>query len=422
MSIRWRREGDGFWGDYPEYHVGFAMTHLRDKSDGLMAELAIHRLEDDLEPNGYLAAPTLINLLGPQTVTNLARRMSPRFRDVPWDTLLETVIARTINAYRVGEPLIDLEDVEPSSARREYRLTKLLPQNEISMIYADGGEGKSLCALYIAFALRTGATLPSGVSARDSMTEVGYFDWEANQDEHHRRLNSFKLGAGIPIKTRGIYYQRCYRPLVEETTRLQQETARRKLGLVIIDSVGYAAHGDIMSPAVATEMGRALQRFDTTVLLVHHMSKEAAKQERGRVDPFGTVYWRNSVRNAWELRAHQAPDGLLQMALFHRKDNNGKLQGPIGWAFDWDEERNSTKILPFDVGNDEAMSGRAGSRYILRGALRRLGQGTVSELAEETDLKKETVRTTLKATAWFVPVRPGKRGGPEAIWGLREGA
>lgn len=421
MSIRWRREGEGFWGDYPEHRVGFAVTHLRDRSDGLQAEIAIHRLEEDLEPDGYLAAPTLVNLLGPQTVTTLARRLQPRFPDLPWETLLETVIARTINHYRVGEPLVDLADVELASPHREYRMTKLLPKDEISMIYADGGEGKSLSAVLLAFALRTGATLPGGVAGVGDVPEVGYFDWEASGGEVRRRLDSLRQGSGLPIVVRGIHYTRCYRPLVEEAAHLQQETARKGLGLVIIDSVGYAAHGDIMQPAVATEMGRALQRFNTTVLILHHMSKEAAKQERGRVDPFGTIYWRNTVRNAWELRANHTPDGLLQLALLHRKDNNGKLQGPIGWSLDWDEDRNRTTISGWSVGDDETMSGRVGVRYSLRLALRRLGTATAKGLAEETGVTVDTVRRTLRAVNWFVQVTPGRRGRGESegVWGLR---
>ena len=342
MQIRWRREGDGFWADYPEHRVGFAVTHLRDKSDGLQAELAVHQLEEDLAPNGYLAAPTLVNLLGPQTVPNLGRRLRTRMADVPWDTMLETVFARTIRDWRIGDEAEDLEDLVDVPARREYCLTRLLPRGEISMVYADGGEGKSLCALTLAFALRTGATLPGGVACQGELPAVGYFDWEANPGEHRRRLDSLKRGAGLAAHAvRGIHYLRCRRPLVEEATHLQQETTRRQLGLIIIDSVGYAAHGDIMTPAVATEMGRTLQNFETTVLLLHHLSKEAAARETGRVDPFGTVYWRNSIRNAWELRGQETSDGLLQIALFHRKDNNGKLQQPVGWAYDWDEATNA---------------------------------------------------------------------------------
>ncbi len=82
--------------------------------------------------------------------------------------------------------------------------------------------------------------------------------------------------------------------------------------------------------------------LNTTVLCAHHMSKEAAGRETAPGDMFGSAYFRNGARNAWEMRAAQ--EGTrLRVALFHRKANDDILETePVGWEYRWDRPTNTT--------------------------------------------------------------------------------
>jgi len=202
--------------------------------------------------------------------------------------------------------------------------------------------------------------------------------------------------------------------------RVLAEVDRLKVGLIIVDSIGFAAAGDINDADTATQMYNALRAMNLTALALHHVNKAAAERTEGAVKPFGAAYFWNGARNAWELRS-TATESQLRLSLWHRKDNDGgRLGQPLGWQFDFDNEAQTTTLRQFDIAQDAELSSFGGAAFVLRSALRK-GAKTVNELVEDTAIDKDTIKKTLARTSWFIKLVPGGQGrGHEATWGLAE--
>lgn len=417
-----RSEGDAYRLIWEEARIGAYIARLREQGHGeLYAEITWYGLKPAPQggwlKEGHIHGPARANVVSTQTQRTLANLLASRCPTVDWGAIVEQAYHTTVEEYRRGVPPVDLADV-PSPGPRRYLVTRLLPEQETSMIYADGGGGKSLTGLFLAYALRTGTALPGNVVPQ-RQCEVAYFDWETSKHTHRRRLEAIAAGFGQAVP-RGIAYFRMARSISQEAEWMREACGRMGVGLAIIDSAGYAIGGDMKEGGPVTELFAALRAVEITVLVIHHLTKAAAAQETGRADPFGSAYFRNSARNAWELRSLAADDGRLKLALFHRKDNDGQLQRqPIGWEYRWDAQGACT-IHACEVADEPELAAHQGVGYVLKGLLAH-DLLTISQLAEETGYARDTVKKALQRSAQFRQVEhtgPGR--GHEARWGLAQ--
>jgi hypothetical protein len=120
---------------------------------------------------------------------------------------MEELCQRVLQADRIGQPAVDLRKIDrPNSDNDMIEVTGLaLPKRHPSVVFGDGGAGKSYLALYLA-----------GCIAEQSVS-VGLFDWELAGDDHCDRLERL-FPDGMPR----ILYARCERPLVYEIDRLRR--------------------------------------------------------------------------------------------------------------------------------------------------------------------------------------------------------
>jgi hypothetical protein len=350
----------------------------------------------------------------------LARRLTERTRSgsgspINWTDAIEAACTLAVREWRKGEPVVDLASVEPPSGGRPYLLERLLPLGETSLLYADGGQGKSLVALALGCAIRSGTALPAGLRPVQQ-TEVLYLDWETNAVTHARRLRALAAGLGIALPP--LHYLRMDQPLVLSQARIAAEVDHLKAGLVIVDSAGFAARGDLNDAATATELFNALRALGVTALIVHHVNKAAAERDEGSSKPFGAAYFWNGARNAWELRSMALGTDRLRISLWHRKDNDGgRLAKPLGLELSF--ESDAVRFNAFDVGEDGGLAAFGGPAFLLRLALRD-GCRPISTLEEATGLPAEVVKKTLTRNAMFVRVIPGGGKGRETQWGLAQ--
>jgi len=96
--------------------------------------------------------------------------------------------------------------------------------------------------------------------------------------------------------------------------------------MVIVDSLGAAGDGPIEESAVALTTVRAMASFKRPILAVHHMPKNM-EGKRGAGAMFGSVYYANSVRVAWELKGEKnEASQVITIGLVNTKNNNGVLE------------------------------------------------------------------------------------------------
>ena len=257
-----------------------------------------------------------------------------RVPGLPWDDLIDDVCDKTMNSQRtrLAPKIVGLK--EPTKDRPAYQVYPLLPSRQPTIIYGQGGIGKSWLGLYLC------ALVDNGITVNGLNADVGnslYVDWETDRDTLEGRAWAIKRGEPQIADGWGLRYQEAQGPLVDWIDDLAAHVDGGQFDLVVIDSVGMALGGDASDAETVLAFFRALRQLQTTTLLIDHMTKGPDSQDRGA---FGSVYKRNSARSLWEMR--QAADGELTMGLYHRKANKSRLLDTLGLSLEIVEDDDHT--------------------------------------------------------------------------------
>ncbi|MBT9143923.1 MAG: hypothetical protein DDT29_02337 [Dehalococcoidia bacterium] len=180
---------------------------------------------------------------------------------------------------------------------------------------------------------------------------------------------------------------------------------------MIVDSVGGACGGEPESAEVVLRYFMALRSLKITTLSIDHVTKAGDTKM-----PFGSVYKANSARSIYELRKSQeAGEGWMDIGLYHRKCNVGRLQKPFGLRIDYFEDDHQPSIL-FSRSDIREVPGLTEGLTLQDQivAVLRHGAMTVAEIASEISANQGSVKAALyRYKNRFVMADPlGKR------WGL----
>ena len=215
---------------------------------------------------------------------------------------------------------------------------------------------------------------------------VLYLDYETDEDTLWERVNMISAGLGIAIPD-GIYYRQMHQLLAADFQRINQLVVDNDISLVVVDSAAPAVV-EPESSAPTTEYFRALRSLRATTLTVAHVSKGGKENE-----PFGSIFWRNMPRANFRVTAsHEPGSGQFVIDLKHTKSNNGRRLRDRGFEVDFTDGAVtfSSANIPDVPGLSEGLS----LSQRIAAALN-MGGTTVKELAQDLDIREETVRTTL---------------------------
>lgn len=397
------RVGDELLFEWPQHGVILSFAHLHEGSEGIHGEILITSTAI-----GELHWAR-INLASTPAREGLVKKLEKALPATPWRPVLDQACRQAAIALRVGEPIVPLLP-KPAGATR-HLVGKVLLAEETNVIFGDGGSGKSLFALALAVAVATGTDLPAGLRPA-AAAPVLYLDWESCLEEHQDRLAGLLAGLGRRDAP-GIFYRPMARALADEATTLRAEISRLKVGFVIVDSYGPACGAEPETADPAIRMMNALRSFaPATRLVVAHVSKASA-EHRGPSRPYGSVYVTNLARSVWEVRRSEDDGGDdLNLGLFHRKVNRGRLLPPLGLRLTFD----TTGIFlgSQDLQHQPDLLARASLAYRLQKALA-AGARTLPELIEDSGATKDTVTRTLRrlrGSGKVITVEPDR-------WGLK---
>lgn len=360
-----RTNADGHYHiAFPACGVEFVVDRLRRERHELFCELAVScGIVGARVIDGVLSVGTF-NLSSPSAAQQRAKLFAERARTngLDWASMLEEVRQRVLTAERAGEPAITLRDVHCPPAEEDFSILGLtLPKAHASILFGDGGTLKSYLALKVGSELVTHGE------------RIGLFDWELDQTTQRRRLACLN-GATLP----DLRYVRCDRPLVHEVDRLRRIIRTDGLTYGLFDSIGFGTLGAPESAEAAMDYCRALRQLGIGALLIAHITKGDAGDQK----PFGSVFWHNSARSTWNIKlASTSPDGqTLSLAAFHRKSNLGPLQPAVGLRVDFDRDRVSFERV--DVTSIDEVADSLPLWQRIRGVLR-AGPQTLATLAGE---------------------------------------
>lgn len=398
MKILEVRPGIGFI-DYIGSKWGLRIRAERYEDDGY-AELNFFREDGTGEPL-LLHHPTRVNLLSTPTINSLVKSLEKNFIDIPWTDILTYVSGNTLEAARRSEPVRDVGK-KPETIKVEYQLLPILERNQPTTIYSPGGYAKSYLAAYIACLVQfnyKGIT-DSHNCWTPTVGNVLYLDWESSLQDHERRVWAIKQGLGINNEET-FSYLFCHHPLTVDIRNIQELVTKRNISLLIVDSQMAAAGYGTDPSQVSNQFYNALRSLRCTTLTLDHVSKaEWGKMtDADSLGPYGSVVKFNRSRSQFEIKKSQtAGEDFMELALIHRKHNEGSLLPPTGIRIDFHNntggELEKVTFKACNIADNPELSKAQTLKDRLIDILSG-GSKPLKELAEEIDKPESTLRATL---------------------------
>jgi hypothetical protein len=376
----------------PDY--GVIVDAERFDSNG-QAELTFwHDMEPDvIDSKPQLLLQTRASLLSSSNTANLIKRLQNSDGDLsylPWNWILTRITGQVLKNAREGEPIKHILPSEDDSLTPAYLLEPILYLNHPTVIFGDYGSLKSLFALVIAYV----AQLPYldnklGLTTGKESAICLYLDYEGDELTLRKRWSAIRKGFGIePIMD--IRYLRMTTPLADSIESLEKGIRKEKVKLLIVDSLGPAARGNLNDPEPAIKYHEALRKLGITSLTLAHNAKDFLTKKR---TIFGSVFFTNLARSVWECKAEQETgEDEAIISLKHTKANLSRLHSPLGYKFTFTND--SIAIAKADL-RDTGLSSELPLPWQIKNLLKQ-GPLSIQELTERLDSKADTIGRTLR--------------------------
>ncbi len=308
--------GDAYQVTWP-CQIEAEVDRIVEHRDELSAEVTIRSAR---QPRPGLLHSARLNLMSSQARRTLATALARRDDGLDWDALLEGLCFLVREAYRRGEPPIDLREYERSAGARWF-VEPFVEFGGPTVLFADGGTGKSLLAIGVA--ATASQARPVLGQLHGAPRGVLYLDYETDVDTFDERFSAVLAGAGIETRP-PVFYKRLAASIDALAPTLRREIAEREVGFVVVDSLGYARGGEPESADFTIRLFNAMRSLGVPWLGIDHVTKEKGNDSRR---PFGSTYTHNAARLTWSLDKAPAEDGdeAMVLALVNHKRNNGRL-------------------------------------------------------------------------------------------------
>jgi KaiC/GvpD/RAD55 family RecA-like ATPase len=397
---------------WPEYGVTMVIDRLYESHHELYSEWRITL------GHNIVTVRTRVGMLGPRGRNEIIREcmdssMGPA---ADWGNLIREAAGLIVEAHRKGEPVVMLGDVADSGDSLDYRIRPFVPEGEAVVVYGSGGLGKSLFAQYLAVMVQEGFP-DMGIEVEPGPVLI--LDWETSARTTSRRLRAIYSGMGIDSSP-AVHYRFCHQSLQAEIEEIQRIVHDLGIQFVVVDSAGPACGGEPETAQGAIQFFTALRSLKISSLVIAHKAK-ASTDESG---PFGSIFFFNYARQVFEIRkAQELGEDILDLAIFHRKANDTKLQRVRGMRVQFESSlgMNTVSLTAVDVEDTELVGDLPLHQRIV--VLLKGGAMDVKALTEELGehkgkpVREDTVRATINRSkdkfvrvgdAWGLAVSPDR--------------
>lgn len=375
--------GDVLFIQWSEDRIDLALSRWRSHHAATYAECSITTTAPGIRPHLHTA---VLNLTSGRSQAEFIKACTGGYQGPDWAHIIKQSCLIALDRRRMGEPVVDLSSL--AAAPPTWRVEGWVPDAGVTLLYGDGGHGKSILALYL------GACIAVGKSFLNLPVKSGkvlFLDFETESEEQAYQLRRIARGwewTSLPP----ILYHRGEAPIAESGPELRYLCDQHSIDFVIVDSLGYAGAASNDAEPVVT-VYRVLRTLARPVLAVHHVSKSNSDERT----PFGSIYHRNSARSCIELRRVQEHDEEgLHLGLFHTKINRSRPQAPLGAQVVFSPD--AVFIRPEDPKDVAGLADRVPLSVRLLDLLKRgaLGPGAIAEELGLSEDDQETVERSLR--------------------------
>jgi hypothetical protein len=308
---------------------------------------------------------------------------------IDWQKIINDVSWRAREFYLDGGGAEEIWPSEDSNLAPDYLLEPILYLNHPTVIFGDYGSLKSLASLAIAYMVQ----LPFhdntlGLITGKESSPCLYLDYEDDKSSFQRRWSALDRGFGKGATP--ISYKRMTEPLADSVEPIAKAITKNNIKLLIIDSLGPAARGNLNDPEPAIRYHAALRELGITSLTLAHNSKDQLTKRR---TIFGSVFFTNLARSVWECKAEQETgEDEAIISLRHTKANLSWLHPPLGFRFNFTAD--TITIVQADL-KDTSLSGELPLSWQIKNLLRE-GPLAVKDIASALGSSEDTTGRTLR--------------------------
>lgn len=407
-----------FW--WQDEQVLITLDRLYEKGADVFAEIEV-RCSRDVD--NALLHHARMNIVSTQTRASVIKALAARIpeSEIDWGAAIEMVCHLGLRQWREGEPVLDLREVAPRAGSR-FLLAPYVEYGGPTILFAEGGTGKSLFGLAIAASIASGEPILGIVpSQREGAL---YLDWESDAETHADRLRAICAGRHLIVQTAPVFYRRQAASLSEAAPHIRRVIAEKQIGFVIIDSMGLARGGEPESAESTLRLFNAARSLGVPWLGIDHVTKNGGTDQ---TKPFGSIYTVNAARMTWRLdQVEQSGHGHVVLAASNHKANNGTIEKRRGYDVeirsDSDGRPTMVAYADRDLRDVPGMLPKLGQPQQIAEVLRTNRSAMAVEdiqrslEAEDITVSRESLRVVLnRYKDRFVPVTDGKA----TRWGLR---
>ena len=322
-------------------------------------------------------------------VKELEKHKTKALADLAWADMLKYCAWKAVQMARDGTGVEEIWPEANQAQAPNYLVYPILPVDHPAVIFGEFSSFKSTTALLIAYVAQLPYTENGlGLKPQSTPARCLYLDAEDARDSFSRRWGAIQMGLGGKTEM-SLLYRRITQPLYDMVPTIQRTIADEGVRLLIIDSLGLAARGNLNEPESAIKYHDALRQIGITSLTLAHTSKDPLLKRR---TIFGSVFFTNLARSVWETEAKQEPgasEGTLCLA--NRKSNLSKLHLPLGYELKFTDTATHFKAIDVrETPHARELSLSWQIKDLLKGGLM-----NAKDIAKELDKDIATVRVEL---------------------------
>lgn len=353
----------------------------------------------------YMASVSLYDQRSRKEIIDYLMQQHPL---ADWNSILHQIAATVDSHSEKPGVTIDLARHVPKSDS-PYLIFPLVRQNQSTVLYADGGSGKSTFALAVA---ATGATqqsfIPGISNTAGRPIKTLYLDWEADDDDVASMLKEISRGAELKIPADHIHYQSVSGAFIDHVDELVEIIVAEDIELIIVDSLVASAGGDVTDAEAARLFHNAVRSLNVASIAITHTNKADTL--------FGSRFFWNLARQVFRLKSISEPESNPVIGLYHEKSNRSKLIAPVAYDVQYGNPESDNAFIKYvaqDIQTVPELAKGTGLRERLIGLMRN-GSMTVEQLADRTGTDGTQILATMeRMSGTFVRV-----GGTSNAWTL----
>jgi DNA-binding Xre family transcriptional regulator len=402
----WRRFGQGtFEFDVPEMGRMLRLTSTRHEDGHVHADVRGF-VTSGPNPKLFITRPK-VNLTSDLSMDRLTKSLqgaSP-FEGAVWRDTLERICAVLVDQMSQRGVVTRMRRMVGAELAQPYLFDNFMPANLITGLVAHGGTGKSLVAGMLALATATGIEV--GGFKSNEVGPVLYLDWENGthkaEEVHSRRLTRMCDALHIDFPENIIHYAATAN-LAKCESQIVELSIREGVVLTVLDSMSYAAGGNLNDTDVAANATNVLKAIPRSKLMIAHVPKSNLDEDHPtRNGPIGSVTFWNGPQAVYELGASGDwnGSGLVTYTLDRQKGNvMPALKRPIGLTAHFEDPQGPITWNSIEIQGDSEAGRHLGMALRIHDYLSHRGpsleQHILYEMDALTGLAKERVVKVLR--------------------------